>query len=990
MRLHRLRMTAFGPFPDDVEIDADALAADGLFLLHGQTGAGKSTVLDAVAFALFGRVPGARDINRRLHSDHAPADRVPEVELEATIGGRRLRITRSPDHERPKKRGDGTRKVNARATLVWVDGSGPNLQRLNDIGDAVERLLGMNAEQFFQVVLLPQGEFARFLRASSGDRQKLLEKLFDTERFGDLEEWFRERGRASASELSGRASAVDRLAAQIAVLDGTGLAAPVDADMGWAQTCLDSVRAAEERSRLASAAASASFDRARAEHDEATRHTELHRRGSEAAARLDQLTAGAAELELAVTTVAAARRAAPIAPLVEDLDTALTAVREAEAACGRAESALSETTDGMCLVAEGDDAVREAIDAAATEAGRLDPLVVRIGQRPELVADIDRIGEETAQAGRRATELDGQLAGAPERRAQAQTELNHALVARASVPQLTSDRRRIEAVAAALRARTELAEAQEAAGRTLLDSRSAEVTAREHLLDIRERRLAGMAGELAAELVDGQPCAVCGALEHPMPAITDATRVGEDEESAAAEAAQLAGERRSQAEQDMAKLAERREHLDETIGDATAEQSARELTRLGDELARAVSASERIGELERAVSTIDAQVDAWRTERGQIDTAQAARDERRDGLAGTLAALDADVLEATGGRMDVPERRAALAELRRRATRMLEARAERARARGRRDDVADRLAGRCADAGFADLARVRDAMLTPGEIADRENLIAETARLRAAAEETLADPDVALARETDPVDLPAVAARLETARQDAQRQAQEHAVIADRARGLQECVASFWAALDALAPVQARHAEITGLADLLSGGGQNARRISLHSYVLAARLEEVLVAASERLRQMSSGRYEFVHSDAIGPHGSRGGLGIDVRDEYTGAIRACTTLSGGETFFASLALALGLADVVAAESGGRLLDTMFIDEGFGTLDPEALDLVMGVLDALRAGGRVVGVVSHVDELRARIPSQLHVVRGEDGSRIRMTEPVGVS
>ena len=143
------------------------------------------------------------------------------------------------------------------------------------------------------------------------------------------------------------------------------------------------------------------------------------------------------------------------------------------------------------------------------------------------------------------------------------------------------------------------------------------------------------------------------------------------------------------------------------------------------------------------------------------------------------------------------------------------------------------------------------------------------------------------------------------------------------------------------------------------------------------------MAASVRLRQMSAGRYEFAHTDAGGPRGRRGGLGIEVRDEYTGATRAATTLSGGETFFASLALALGLADVVSAESGGRVLDTMFIDEGFGTLDPESLDLVMGVLDELRSGGRVVGVVSHVDELRARIPSQLQVLRGEAGSSVKV-------
>jgi exonuclease SbcC len=190
--------------------------------------------------------------------------------------------------------------------------------------------------------------------------------------------------------------------------------------------------------------------------------------------------------------------------------------------------------------------------------------------------------------------------------------------------------------------------------------------------------------------------------------------------------------------------------------------------------------------------------------------------------------------------------------------------------------------------------------------------------------------------------------------------------------------------VDRIAPAQRAHEELAALAEVVAGRGENNRRMSLRSYVLAARLEEVAMAGSVRLRRMSAGRYEFVHSDKAGPRGRRGGLGLDIRDDYTGAIRPAKTLSGGETFMASLSLALGLADTVAAESGGLVLDTLFIDEGFGGLDADTLDAVMGVLDELRAGGRVVGVVSHVDEMRQRIPSRLHVLRGRAGSRLQTT------
>ncbi|MCU1675168.1 MAG: exonuclease, partial [Frankiales bacterium] len=187
------------------------------------------------------------------------------------------------------------------------------------------------------------------------------------------------------------------------------------------------------------------------------------------------------------------------------------------------------------------------------------------------------------------------------------------------------------------------------------------------------------------------------------------------------------------------------------------------------------------------------------------------------------------------------------------------------------------------------------------------------------------------------------------------------------------------AALADLEPLRERATEVRRLADLCAGtSGSNTLRMSLSSFVLAARLEEVALAASERLLRMTQGRYSLVHTD-IGRGGGRSGLGLLARDTWTGQDRETSTLSGGETFLASLALALGLADVVAAEAGGARIEALFVDEGFGTLDEDTLDEVMDVLDGLREGGRVVGLVSHVAELRQRIPAQVHVRKGRSGS-----------
>ncbi|SDU51763.1 AAA family ATPase [Gordonia westfalica] len=991
MRLHRIRIRAFGPFADEVTVDFDELGADGLFLLHGQTGAGKTTVLDAVAFALFGRVPGARDTNRRLHSDHAAPETVPEVELEATIGSRRLRITRSPEHERPKKRGDGMRKINAAASLVWVDGSGPDLTRIPEIGEAVVRLLGMSAEQFFQVVLLPQGDFARFLRAHSDEREELLERLFDTERFGDLEEWLRDRGRESAAKLAEHSGTLDRIAGQIVAISGTR--APADPDYDWAQQCLDEARQAAERALAESSAAQAAVEQAEAAHEHGRRVDELRRRGLQARDRLDRLAEGAATLTAAEQSRRLALRAAPIAPLADDHERVNAEVVAASDAADRARASLGELAEGAALCESDcdDAALVAAVDRWTEESGRWEPLAKRVAERPRLVADIDGLEKTIAAAERQAAETRTRLEAAPGRREEAVVALRAADELRVQAPKLRAERDHARRVLQAFTDRDEVLAQLADAERHLLEAREKHSAAREHQLDIRERRLTGMAVELAGALVDGEPCVVCGSVGHPAPATGDADDpVGEAQEKEAAAAEERAGAIRAIAQSAVAALQERQANLDAVIAGADRTEIEADHVRLVAGVAAAERAAVRTPSLQDAVEGIDAEIADRRRTLADHETAQAGRRERLTTLRENLSALDAEVREATGGRMGIAERRRELAELCRRTRILREARRELDRARRRRDEIAERLAAACADAGFSDSNEIRAAVASQAQIRQWEKLLEEAAAMRAGAEETLADPDVCSALEAPEVDVALLTAELVSARARRDDAGSVNAVAAQRRTDLESFVADFWAALDSLAPLKARHAELQGLAELVSGRGQNSRRMSLRSYVLAARLDEVLVAASGRLREMSSGRYEFVHSDAAGVRGRRGGLGIEVRDEYTGVLRATTTLSGGETFFASLALALGLADVVSAESGGRVLDTIFIDEGFGTLDPEALDLVMGVLDDLRSGGRVVGVVSHVDELRARIPAQLHVLRGEHGSTLRVQSPLGVS
>ncbi|WP_062995413.1 AAA family ATPase [Nocardia mikamii] len=1269
MRLHRLELTAFGPFAETARVDFDELGADGLFLLHGHTGAGKTTVLDAIAFALYGRVPGARGESKRLHSDHADAQTAPRVVLEATLGGRRLRLTRSPEFERPKKRGIGMRTEQAAATLEWLDGRGQHLSRIPDIGDEVSRLLGMSADQFFQVVLLPQGDFARFLRSDNEDREKLLERLFDTERFGTAEQWLAQRRRDSGAQLDTHRQSVDRLIAQVAITAGLGATeavGPLEA-VEWSQQLLTQARAETERSAA---------DLARCQRDSALRQAaaEEHRRVQERRERaaiarrhLDDYIAGAPHRERVQTDLDRARRVEPVAAALADARTAamtlrrrtdeardlaerlaarllepesaelpgttwaandlaaaelvdtelaeelsaipeigradadeegaagegrhgLRSVSSSESSRSAAESVLAgtaadrghaageaafastddvmaaewsrsgeehagesagdrpqvtpvtvatdpghaETTDDATLFAlsvppqEEHDAVDEPVElelfsidlvrpapapesrgdrsrsgagaqnepgrsgepriagahddsgtdaaggAVAAETGTpggatgvtadssnpssvgdgphsTDDCLRSAGDGPHSVDDsprpadgtvhtttargidaavqrwsahigsLEEVRADAENAVRLTTELAGlrteyaaatreleQLSQRRERLPQAirsaEVALREAADARAALAGLERECERTRAAAEAavelVGARKELSTATEAFER----ARAAHADARERTLDIRERRLAGMAAELAGALVEGQPCSVCGSGDHPAPARPTTVTVAKSDEDAAVQAERDAEQLRDRALTRRTELERRIELLVERGGDgdhaelAAAVNAATEQFRSAQQ--KASAAADRTAEVER-LRTAETEL---HTRLRELESRASAVQERILSADRRLAELTERVRVAAGADGTVERRRARLEALIADATDLLTARTDASVAGDQFADLARRVdhTARAADLQIATEPQpersasdapdhtvlaayakvVAAATRTPQQQTEMEAELVAADRRRAHAEAVLAEPEVRAAADAEAVDLTEVEAAVAEARRALDAAVGVHAENTRRVAQLEELGSQLWAAADRIAPLQQAHLELEGLADVVAGRGANNRRMSLRSYVLAARLEEVAIAGSARLRRMSGGRYEFVHSDAAGPRGRRGGLGLDIRDDYTGAVRPAKTLSGGETFMASLSLALGLADVVAAESGGLVLDTLFIDEGFGSLDADTLDAVMGVLDELRSGGRVVGVVSHVDEMRQRIPSRLHVIREPTGSRLR--------
>jgi exonuclease SbcC len=987
VRPHRIRLRAFGPFAGEVQVDLDALAADGLFLLHGETGSGKTTLLDGIGFALYGRVPGVRGRTGRLRSDHAdPAVRT-EVELEVTLAGRRWRITRSPAQERPKSRGAGTTTEQARIHLEELrEGQWASVStRIDEAAAELDPLLGMSADQFFQVVLLPQGEFAQFLRADSRSRGELLQRLFATERFKAVEDWLVARRTSTAATVAAARQELAVLAARLA--QAAGVPAPeattsesLAAD--WGPVVLEAAGTACEQARAAALAATAVRDAVRAEAEQTTRVHRLQERRRGALARraaLDDVRPVHEALEVEL------KAAARAAELLSVLDDAGERERSAVAAGSAEASARASLTPVGVPVDAAPAALRSAADAARRRVGRLEALRgVADALKEERCGQADAAGEADRLAAALEA-LEERRAVLPRRRTAARNAVEAAREAVQALPG-------VEARAAGLGAACTEALGLQASLAQAERLREEHVVARETLVSLREReqvlreaRFVSMIAELADRLEDGAPCEVCGSTSHPDPYLGDGDSVTRDDEDRARRAAEQAArdvaavEARAAAE--AAVTSGHRDRLAATghadVDLASLEQ--REAAARADVLGLQATAA-GLGAATAALEALDREATEAEAERARLSSGRDAA-ARRAAEAGVRAQAAAERLhDALEGAVDLDTALTAAAGRAAACDAVLEAVDDAERASAEAVRAAATALSAAEAAGFADVAAARAAVRTPTWRDTAAARLREGDDERAAVEAVLADHELQ-DLPAEPADVTAASAALADADLRLREAGAVEAAATGRLRQLEQLVPQLVEAQSVLVPLEQAAAQVRRLADLCSGGGANALRMTLTSFVLAARLEEVAAVASQRLLRMTQGRYSLVHTDGAVKGGARSGLGLLARDSWTGQDRDTSTLSGGETFLASLALALGLADVVQAEAGGTRIEALFVDEGFGTLDEDTLDEVMDVLDGLREGGRVVGLVSHVAELRARIPAQVHVRKTRRGSDV---------
>ena len=1124
MRLHRLTMTAVGPYAGTETIDFDRFAASGLFLLTGPTGSGKTTIIDAIVFALYGDVADADDSSKdRIRSRLAGPETQTVVELVFSTSAGAYRVRRTPAYRRPKRRGTGT--TPERASLkVWrltgPDGRSADdaVLRPDEAGPELARAVGLSRSQFTQTVVLPQGKFARFLRASSDERHLLLRDVFGTRVYDDLQKELADRARgAKRAAESARADVRSAAEALIALLSGAdgadddadgapdpaetagvGPASPVESDSAEPVSADPAPDPAEpvstdpapdpaDRLRLATAAAEVDADTVEAVLDEVragldarlarteadlakarerrSRATAALEEAKDLAARLARredlmeagrrLEDGAARAREDVDRLDAAQRAARVAG-VEALArrsalgarTALEDLAREGAGDDEGEGARAEMADALdrldldhlgAAAPQADPTAAAAIDSTAApeadsvavpgpEAGSapetesvpqaesavapppvpplsstaalLEDLRARAKAARERAAALAPLEELEQGLGARRAELD-------ERRAQ-ETEM-HDLVVRdeealAALPQ-DEDRLRT-GLAAARRARSRLPALElaheraadrleaherlagviarlETATGAVERARTEALAARDRAHRLRRQWISATAAGLVGELVEGEPCPVCGSPEHPAPAEAGAEAVPRADVEQAEDEARRAEALLQEAVLDAERLRTERDAAADRAGKGTRAEAVREVEsadaaleaardeaaaeeRLDAELVelgrRSAELSERLAGRREALAGLRASSQTL-DERLRAD---AARIESARGDAGTVAELRA----GHSARADADERLADLTA-------------------GARDAVLSAIeaAGTLADAlkaeDFADAGALARAGLDPEAREDLARRVQEAAVEAERVRRGLAEAAIAALTGEESADVEAAEADGEAAEAAWREAVEARSSLRARRDAVDASCRALSRAVTALGAATGDAAALVEVSALASGSGSNRRAIPLASWVLLERFAEVLVFANQRLEHMSGGRYALVRVDDEKQAARRRGLGLGVVDRLGGeTTRDPRTLSGGETFYVSLALALALADVVTTESGGIAMETLFVDEGFGSLDPEALQDVLAELSRLRAGGRTVGIVSHVEELRRQIPDQIRVGRDDRGSRLR--------
>lgn len=992
MKPHVLKIEAFGPYAGNEEINFDQLADDGLFLICGETGAGKTFLLDAIAFALYGKVPGGRD-EKSLRSDHAVGRAVPQVSFEFSLHEHRYRIERTPTHVLPKLKGTGTTSGASGASLTRLTDAGEShvAAGITEVNKAIEGLIGLTEKQFLQVILLPQGSFAHVLRANSKDREALLGSLFDTVLYERISTWLQDRSRSTEAEIGEARRAVENHLDEVARLWAQVSNEPTETpDIN---VVIDGVAEIASQATAAVDATKAIVNDLQETKDAIFAIAERWQRHADATRQLADLESQAASVETQREVADRAKHAAQIAAAIaaprehEDaltdhnslIDAQLLVARDAVATASIVPSDLAGL-DLSGLPAQADLVAAntqlaiflERLESLAEDAAKADSAEARVREQQEIESNERAAATESAQrsedAGVERVEATRDLAIARS----AQDRLN------GLEADLTVATERYKAVAQLESTLISHADAQ----RTSTEAKQAALESKEKWLQLQEKYLDGIAAALASDLVSDAACPVCGSTEHPSLAVQRADAPTKQD----VEVSQSAYERLESKVQDAVSALG---YLDTSVAALRAQAGASDLETAHAAVAKAQEAFDTASALAAQAESLAERVFDLDTE---IATCEDVRESSQANARIAAQNIKHSTAEAIALRASIAEHIGTdtSIELVEASARVLV-------------EITSSLVGFATTKAVLESAR--DATIKARDNALEMSIFADIAEAVAARVEVDALQELQRAIEhhdgevmkvtgvlqaADLSDLPpdqpntaGATSDVEVANEVLESAIKHQQTVLDSRNRLIEISEELQKSEGALSEMIEAATLLKGVADRCAGKLEG--KISLQRWALAAYLTDICGYANRRLYTMSDGRYSLQVDRNAASGGAGSGLALHVLDGYTGILRDVSTLSGGETFQASLALALGVADAVQAHNGGVRLDALFIDEGFGTLDAESLQRAIDELDNLRDGGRMIGIISHVSELRERIRAGIEISKSDTGSTIRVGE-----
>jgi len=1015
----KLTLQAFGPYAGEEVLDFRELEDRSFFLIHGPTGSGKTSILDGICFALYGETSGRERDGRFMRSHHSGPEVQTEVTLDFSIGDELYRITRSPEQERPRKRGTGIIREKPKATLWKRTGLAEDQQegavlagQWSRVTEVVEGLLGFQSDQFRQVVMLPQGQFRRFLLADSRERQAILEVLFQTEIYRRIEEALKQSAKDIQERLREQESERKFLLDQ----------AKVESEEELRQNLQAVVSQQENLNR----------ERTEFQTQEAQAQEELGR-GRQILAKIqerDQALAALAELEAQKDEIEANQIR---------LERALRA-----AALGDLEAHLRDRESELNQVAGKQQQAAEDLEGAKADrqkAGeKLEKEKKRDQEREELRQSLDKLKElltkveEFKEAGKAQKALEQEITRAQKahdrekahwdqclqklQELRAAGEATHltAIQAEGRRLWLQEAERLFDNSSRLQQKRKELKNSQSALEKAAGETQKLEKElsqAREKLGLLEHAWFEGQAAILAQHLVPKVPCPVCGSPDHPAPAVpTEELPTEAALKKAQSRVKELAGKHEEAAKEERAcqdpvvRLESEVATLLENLGEhreadpAVLEERVKENTRL---LAEAEKAQQQLAELGKQIEQLEDAEDRAQKKVDEFREAVNTISDRLKEQVGLVKEKSKNIPENFRDPVLITQAREENGRRLQTLTKTLEEAQERTEAATRSLAIceaglknaqealgaADRYAEqarqqftlRLKDSGFKDRGDFAAAKLTQEHM---DQLSATIQKFRGDLQGTQ-EWVHRVEKEAQGLEAPdcdALERRLTAVKTQKEEVLQRIAILTEQAHQLTAWLGQLDRTAQEISALEGQYGVVGRVSEVATG--RNAQGITFQRFVLIALLDDVLAAASHRLQVMSKGRFELERARERLDQRLAGGLDLMVFDAHTGTSRPVNTLSGGESFIASLSLALGLSDVVQAYAGGIKLETIFVDEGFGSLDPESLDLAFRALIDLQQGGRLVGIISHVPELKERVDVRLEIAPSNRGSKVKFT------